>query len=77
MYNAKMFLCQLDELADLTPPLLEYIYFFTEAIDEFLVSPPFEKKKNLISRYISLRILYILGARCENILEAEKFSLFP
>lgn len=74
-----MFLCQLDELADLTPPppLLEYIYFFTEAIDEFLVSPPFEKKKNLISRYISLRILYILGARCENILEAEKFSLFP
>lgn len=39
----QMFLCQLDELADLTQ-LLEYIYFFTEAIDEFLVNPPFEKK---------------------------------
>lgn len=55
-----MFLCQLDELADLTPPLLEYIYFFTEAIDEFLVSPPFEKKKKLnFQVYFSPYLVYI------------------
>lgn len=39
-------------------PIYSNIYFFTVvAIDEFLVNPSF--KKNLISRYISLRILYI------------------
>lgn len=76
MYNANV---QLDELADLTDPSTWIFIFLWKlvAIDEFLINPSF--KKNLISRYISLRILYIYisGIRGENILEVEKFSLFP